>query len=648
MHEKEKHNVQLNREDQFHHAAAGSVLDTSRYTASTLSDQDLNTIVGMYGNSVENIYELGPGQRWMLETGQKVKAAFFLQIETKAVMDLNPAIFRQQADIVCEKHESLRSAFVYRSVSQPYRVVLKDRHPEVNYFDLSDLDADAFDDKVHRYMEADRIRGFDLEKDSLLRINVYKSGKKDTYSMVVSQPHINTDGTSVGVLFQDLFVGYALDLNGIDKKIESQSYKAYAEHLQNIDTKKELDFWKRYLGKAAGDQLLPGQMKSDLDYNSASYFVPFTPKEEAVLLAAQKKLKVTQFVLLQCLWGIMASRLKGRRSIVFGAITAGRDAEVSESMMQTGGFVNVLPMEISYEEEELFSELASRTQMDSVNVRMNSHCSLSEIQKALGREEPVFGHLMNYRGMTRRKPGAAPAAPVLAGVQIIGGDMYDNLSEDLCLYFTVKNDQFGCEYFYNERAFSREVIALLADFFQSMLAALEDVTAQTKISELPFPDADLIYFSQDVKKIKQVKVAGFMKKHPVFASVSEEALLSLADACSLDHIQEGSIIVNPSAYTEDVTVLVQGRAVLYGESDGGWRNPVRILKPGSFLNISALTGDTRPRNLVMNDMEEVMLLRIPNEAFREFLYDYPSVSLQLVSQIEREKQDYMRLWVKAL
>jgi CRP-like cAMP-binding protein len=181
-----------------------------------------------------------------------------------------------------------------------------------------------------------------------------------------------------------------------------------------------------------------------------------------------------------------------------------------------------------------------------------------------------------------------------------------------------------------------------------MLDALEDVTSQTKISELPFPDADLIYFSQDVKKIKQVKAAGFMKKHPVFESVSEEALLSLAEACSLDHVQENSIILNPSVYTENVTVLVQGRAVLYGESDGGWRNPVRILKPGSFLNIGVLTGETRPRNLVMNDMEEVMVLRIPYKTFQEFLYDHPSVSLRLVSQIEREKQDYMRLWVKAL
>jgi hypothetical protein len=648
MPEHEKNKVQLNREEHFHQSAGSGVLDSSRYTASILSDKDLNTIVGMYGNSVENIYELGPGQRWMLEAGQRVKSAFFLQIEIRAVIELNPAIFRQQVDKVCEKHESLRSAFVYRGVSQPYRVVLKDRHPEVNYFDFSDLEEDEFDDKVHRYMEADRFRGFDLENDSLLRINVYKSGKKNTYSMVVSQPHINTDGTSVGVLFKDLFVGYALDLNGFDKKIESQSYKAYAEHLQNIDTKKELEFWKQYLGGAAEDQLLPGQIKSDLDYDSASYFVPFTQEEQVILLAAQKKLKVTQFVLLQCLWGIMASRLKGRTSIVFGSITAGRDAEVSESLMQTGGFVNVLPIEISFEEEELFSELVSRTQKDSVNVMMNSHCTLSEIKEALGREQPVFGHLMNYRGMARKKPGSAPAAPGIPGVQIIGGDMYDNLSEDLCLYFTVKNDQFGCEYFYNERIFSREVIALLADFFQSMLDALEDVTSQTKISELPFPDADLIYFSQDVKKIKQVKAAGFMKKHPVFESVSEEALLSLAEACSLDHVQENSIIVNPSVYTENVTVLVQGRAVLYGESDGGWRNPVRILKPGSFLNIGVLTGETRPRNLVMNDMEEVMVLRIPYKTFQEFLYDHPSVSLRLVSQIEREKQDYMRLWVKAL
>ena len=658
--EKEKTEIRKAREELFHRFAGmeerevsegrakREVLDTAQYTAASLTDKDLNTIIGMYGNSVENIYELGPGQRWMLETGQKVKSAFFLQIETRAVIDLNPAIFRQQADKVCEKHESLRSSFVYRNVSQPYRVVLKDRHPEVNYFDLSDLSEEEFEDKVHSCMEADRIRGFDLERDPLLRISVYKSGKKDTYSLVVSQPHINTDGTSIGVLFGDLFVGYALDLNGIDKKIEARTYKSYAEHLQNIDREKELDWWKHYLSREAEDQLLPGQMKSELDYDHASYFVPFTQEEQEDLLAAQKRLKVTQFVLLQCLWGIMAARLKGRKSIVFGIISAGRDAEVSESMMQTGGFVNVLPIEISFDEEEPFSELASRTQMDFVSAMNNSHCSLSEIQEALGRDQPVFGHLMNYRSMTRNQSGHASGAPGLPGVQIIGGDMYDNLSEDLCLYFTAKKDQFGCDYFYNERAFSREVIGLLADFFKSMLAALKNVTAETKVSEFPSPDADLIYFAQDVRKIRQVKIAGFMKKHPVFASVPEEALLSLAETCTLDHFQEGSIIVNPSEYTEDITVLVQGRAVLYGESEGGWRNPARVFRPGSILDIGALIGEMRPRNLVMNDMEDVTVLRIPYGAFLDFLYERPAVFLRLLSQVEKEKQDYMRLWLKAL
>ena len=59
----------------------------------------------------------------------------------------------------------------YRKVKKHYRVVLRDRHPEINYFDLSDLEPEEFDRRVAGCMKADRLRGFDLERDSLLRIN---------------------------------------------------------------------------------------------------------------------------------------------------------------------------------------------------------------------------------------------------------------------------------------------------------------------------------------------------------------------------------------------------------------------------------------------------------------------------------------------
>ena len=91
-----------------------AVYHMSAYDAPSLSEEDLNKIIGLYGNRIENIYELNAGQQWMLETSKRVHSAFFLQILTKAVIPLDPAAFRQRTDEVCEKYESLRSAFVYR------------------------------------------------------------------------------------------------------------------------------------------------------------------------------------------------------------------------------------------------------------------------------------------------------------------------------------------------------------------------------------------------------------------------------------------------------------------------------------------------------------------------------------------------------
>lgn len=628
-------------------AAGRDALNPERYTAALLSEEDLTTIIGMYGNSVEDIYALGPGQEWMMERGKHVKNAFFLQILTKAEIQLNPAAFRQQADKVCEKHESLRSAFVYSNVSKHYRVVLKDRHPEINYFDLSGLAPEEFDQKVENFMAADRMRGFDLERDSLLRINVLKSCEKDTYALIVSQPHINSDGTSLNMLFADLFIGYALDMNGIDKRIEAQSYHAYAEHLQHVDVGRELEWWKQYLKDAEEDQLLPGQSKSSLDYASEASFVPFSEEDTKALVNAQKTLKASQFTILQSLWGIMTARLKGRSSIVFGAITSGRDAEVTDSMTQTGGFVNVLPVRITWQENETFCSLIGRVRKDFAKSISCSHCSPIQIQEALNRETPVFGHILNYHNFAKPKAVKDGGDAHIPGIRLLGGETYDNLSEDLCVYFTVRNGMPGAYYSYNGRAFSKETIELLGEFFQSMIFSLKDITPETRITELPSPDISLIYAALDAGRMNREKIAGFMKKHPVFQSAADDELLVLAEAGRLDRVPEDYIIVNLNEASEEIPILVQGRAILFRTSSGGWSNPVHVYKPGDFLSMAALFEDEKRRDLLITDAGAAVILWIRSEALLSFLDTHPDSWRQIAYILEKEKQNYLRLWLNA-
>ncbi len=624
-------------------------LDVSRYTAASLKEEDLRTIISMYGNSVENIYELGAGQKWMLETGQRVKSAFFLQILTKAVISLDPAVFRQHADEVCEKHESLRSAFIWQKVGEPYRVVLRDRHPEILYYDFSDLDMESFDEKMQKQMEADRLRGFDLERDPLLRISVYKSCEKDTYALIISQPHINTDGTSLGLLFRDLFIGYALDLNGIDEKIEAHSYHAYAEHLQQVDTEKELDHWKKVLAEEEEDQRLPGQEESDLDYENATYFVPFPDQTPDLLKKAQKELKVTQFTILQGIWGVMVSRLKERNSIVFGTITSGRDADVSDSMQLSGGFVNVLPVSVKFENSESFADLTKRLQTEFVEGMTNSHCSPDQIRKALGRKEPVFGHILNNHNFARPKSaGSGFGGGGIPGIRIVGGDVYDNLSEDLCVYFTVINGKPGCNYSYNARAFSREIIELLGEYFVDALSVLENLTTETRISDFPKFDTAFMSALQDARHTEQMKIAGLLKRHPVFSGAADEELLALSQMCQMRVYAEDELIVRKGCVMEEIPVLVSGNAILYGEAVDGWINPVRVLKKNSFLSYSGLFEETRTSNMVSSMKDGTVVFFVPSFAMKEFCLRHPNALLAITKLLYQEKNQYIKLWMNAV
>lgn len=626
--------------------ALQSLLNPSGYTASKISPEDLSHIIALYGSSVEDIYELGAGQRWMLEEGQHVKNAFFLQILTKAVIRFDPPAFRQQAEEVCRNHENLRSAFVMKGLTKPYRVVLKDRHPEINCFDLSNLDMEAFDEKIRKLMETDRQRGFDLEKDPLLRISIYKSCEKDTYAIIVSQPHVNSDGTSLGILFSDLFIGYALDMNGIDKRLEKQSYQAYAEHLNHVDTQKELSFWKDRLNGIEDDQLLPGQQVSDLDYDSTSYFMPFEEGELALLKQAQKRYGVTQFTLLQGIWGIMAARLKKREQIVFGAITSGRDVTVSDSMRLGGGFVNALPMKISFVQEELLSDFFKRVQREFLGCMENSHVSPGQIAQALGRDKPAFSHILNLHNFAKpRSSGFAQEG--FSGIRFIGGDVYDNLSADLCVYFTVVDGRMGCQFSYNSRAFSREVIQIFAESFKTMLDALKDAPDNMTIEMLPELDTGLIGNAEDTRRIEQVKIAASLKKHPVFQDGQDEELLRLASFCHLEHYAEDEVMIRRGERRSELPILLHGKAILYGETRDGWSNPLRISKEGSILSFSPLFEEEKTNNMMANSSEEAVVLNIPMGALMDYLADHPDGVLEIARLLYEERSAFIKLWTNA-
>ena len=276
----------------------------------------------------------------------------------------------------------------------------------------------------------------------------------------------------------------------------------------------------------------------------------------------------------------------------------------------------------------------------------NSHCSPGQIKDALGRNENVFSHILNNHNFAKPK-GSGLSQGGFKGIRFIGGDVYDNLSSDLCVYFTSVDGKSGCNYSYNARAFSKEVIQLLGEDFKAMIAALKGAPVDMTVGMLPALDVDMIRNAEDTRRNEQVKIAGSLKKHPVFRGAEDEELLALASFCFLDHFAEDEVIVKKGEALRMLPILLRGKAIFFGETREGWSNPLRIRKAGSILSYTPLFDDEKTSNMVTSGMDESIVLFIPQEALLEYLFQHPESMIEMTRLLYHDRNVFIKLWTNA-
>ena len=357
-------------------AKVKSTLKVSDFTANDLTEEALDIIVSKYGVDIDDIYPLAPGQEWMFSRAHKVTSEFFTQALFKAVIKIKPSTFRQKVDEVCKRRDNLRTAFAYEGMPKPYQVILKNRSAELKFIDISNIAPEDIDDKLKNLMAADRRKGFDLENDPLLRITIYKTCEEDTHAILVSQPHINNDGASMGILLKELFVDYAMESQGLQTEaLENISFQKYAEWIEKLDRTKEFDYWKQVLQNMPHLTRAPGCVKSNLEFDMQTEVLSFTSEVNKSIRKMQGVYKATLNNIMQTAWGVMLQKLYMTNDVTFGAITSGRSVEIQNSDMITGGMVNAVPVRVKLDSDKTFAELVSDVQKQFAQSLQYSHCS---------------------------------------------------------------------------------------------------------------------------------------------------------------------------------------------------------------------------------------------------------------------------------
>ena len=615
-------------------------LTPESFTAQELSQTDLDVIISKYGTEIDDIYPLSAGQAWMFGKAQRVTNAFFIQEMIKVTLELKPSTFRQRVDEMSLKRSNLRTAFSYRGQEKPYQVVLKNRRPELRFVDRSGKTLSELEEELEQFRAADRRRGFDLERDPLLRITVFSTAEKDTYAMVVSQPHINHDGASEMMFYKELLMDYVMEGKVKLPDMSAGSYQDYANYLQGIDKNAELDYWETLLRDSAPTRL-PGRIQSSLEPSISNLELRFDASKAAALPA---RYKATMNSIMQSAWGIMLQKLYGTEDAVFGTITSGRTSEVANNSTMTGSFVNAFPVRIAASPEEAFSHVVGRTQRQIIESMQKAHCSPDEIRQQLGWKEALFDHLLNFQNFM----DATKEAPVLPGITFLGMDCFDNLSTGFCMYIRQEKEGLLCSFSYDSRAFPERKIRILSDCFSQIVGQLmEDERGELTVGALKCPDISVFISSERDEEEERARLVSSLHSLSLFDGIDDAGMDAFSERIRVDSYIQGDSVFLEKKPLSGLHLLLNGYVQLSRSTLNGWENPLLLRKPGQILSAAGAFDHGKSYTSATVVQGQARICFIPQDELRGFIERYPVFGLNLIRQQEELIRSLSYLWINA-
>ncbi|MGF9646225.1 amino acid adenylation domain-containing protein [Paenibacillus sp. MABNS29] len=349
---------------------------------------------------IENIYSLTPMQKgmWFHSALDRQTAAYFEQTRFTMRGVLDVQLFERSWTELAKRHLVLRANFVQGPAGEPLQIIYRDKPVGFEYEELLHLQADEKQAYLDKKAEDDKLRGFDMEHDALVRVTILRT-EEQSYHVLWSFQHILMDGWCLPQLTQELFETYSALASGKQPAGDKGSdYGAYIEWLEKQDDQAASGYWTAFLAGYEGQTVLPGQKEPapngrfTADHVTAELGKDLSERMDRV---AKQRL-VTVNTLLQAAWGVMLQKYNGTNDAVFGSVVAGRPAEIPGIESMIGLFINTVPVRVTSEADTVFADLMAKLQEWALESGRYDYYPLYEIQARSVQKQNLINHIIAF------------------------------------------------------------------------------------------------------------------------------------------------------------------------------------------------------------------------------------------------------------
>lgn len=379
----------------------------SDYLLPELRMEDIELIEEMFPET-EDIYPLTPLQEGMLyhNIADKKSTAYFIQHVISLEGKVNREQMQDALEVLAHKHKVFQTAVLYEKLLKPVQIIRKNRVPESEMTDLSLFTKEEKEIQFEKIKKDDLVRGFDLEKDTLVRVKLVRFSD-DAYKMLWSYHHIIMDGWCVSYVYGDYIKYFDLLRSGrskeeLIKEADAENgkhaqYRDYVKWLLEADNGLAMKYWEEQLFGYEDIAEIKPMSKPEKDSEQMKLLqTSLTRTESSRLLSMAKDENVSVNTVAEAAWGITLQKYCHSRDVVFGKVVSGRNANIDGIEEMTGLFINTVPVRVIIKKGQTKSQFLKSLQEDGIRANQYDYCSLAEIQSKTSQKQDLIKNIFIF------------------------------------------------------------------------------------------------------------------------------------------------------------------------------------------------------------------------------------------------------------
>ncbi|WP_166922942.1 non-ribosomal peptide synthetase, partial [Flavobacterium poyangense] len=288
---------------------------------------------------------------------------------------LNVEMFNESVKRVIQRHESLRTIFVFFE-GEPKQQIIAPENLDKNLINFIDLSEEVNKEEIAETLTRQELTlAFNLKEDLPLRINIIKISDNE-HILNLTLNHMVADGWSLKILFEELIRYYDNLVKGKDISLPSLRihYKDYLSWKKNdqeqlAKDRKSKEFWLRHLQGELPISNLPADFphKSMVkSYTGGNVYLELSQELTASIEKLVVQKNATLFSFLLSVLNIAIFRYTRNQDIIIGTVVSGRDMLELEG--QIGLYINTIAIRNIFDQDIDFTTLYEQVHLNNLKV----------------------------------------------------------------------------------------------------------------------------------------------------------------------------------------------------------------------------------------------------------------------------------------